>query len=92
MKVWCVPVNLPDAEKEPEQAEAAARFFRQMKGLLGVCPMPEGRACIVFDRIENARAAKWKLEEFSEIGLHIIEGTLTDDGKKLNCNKVLKGE
>ena len=92
MKVWCVPVNLPDAEKEPKQAEAAARFMRYMKGLLGVCPMPDGNAVLAFDTRQNARAAKWRLEEFSPVRLEIIEGTLTDDGKTLNCNRVIKGE
>ena len=89
MKVWSVPVNLPNPDQEPEQAEAAGKFVRRMKGLKGICPHGDGMALLVFDDLGNARSAKWKLEEFSQIGLEIIEGTLTNDGKTLNCNKVL---
>ena len=92
MKVWCVPVNFPNPEHEPEQAKAARRFIDTMKGLTGVSiNRDSGMLVLAFGEIENARAAKWKLEEFSPVGLHIIEGTLTD-GKKLNLNKVVKGE
>ena len=92
MKVWCVPVNFPNPEKEPEQAEAATRFLRTMNGLTGVCPHESGNVLLVFSGLEDARQAKWKLEEFSQIPLEIIEGTWTEDGKKLNCNKVVKWE
>lgn len=89
MKVWGVPVNFPDPDKEPEQAEAATRFLKTMKGLKGICPHEKGIVLLVFDAVENARAAKWKLEEFATIKLDIIEGTLSEDAKKLNCHRVL---
>ena len=92
MKVWCVPVNFPNPETEPEQADVARAFIGQMKGLKGVSMNAEsGMVILAFGEIENARAAKWKLEEFSPVGLHIIEGVLTADGKKLDLHKVLKG-
>ena len=87
MKVWSVPVMLPDPEKEPEQTRAAMRFLRMMKGLEGFCPHESGNTLIVFSSIESARAAKWKLEEFTEAPLAIIEGTLSADRKKLNCTR-----
>ena len=92
MKTWGVPVNLPNPEKEPEQTQNAMRLLRVMRGLMGFCPHESGNTLIVFDTIENARAAKWKLEEFSAVGLHIIEGKLMEDGKTLDLHKVLKGE
>lgn len=90
MKVWGVPVNFPNPEKEPEQADAAMKFLQRMKGIKGFCPHESGNMVIVFERLEDARAAKWKLEEFAPVPLSIIEGTITKDGKKLNCNRVLK--
>ena len=92
MKVWSVPVNFPNPEKEPEQAKAAVSFISMLPGLKGICPHSEGMVLLAFDAIENARTAKWKLEEFTDADLPLIEGTLTtENGKqKLNCNKVLK--
>ena len=90
MKVWCVPVNFPNPEEEPEQAEAATRFLKTLAGLWGICPHENGLVLLTFQGRESARAAKWKLEEFSQIGLEIIEGTITQDGKTLNLNKVVK--
>ena len=93
MKVFCVPVNFPNPETEPEQAEAAKRFISTMGGLAGMTfNRDSGMVVLAFNSIETARAAKWKLEEFSTVGLHIIEGTLTKDGKKLDLHKVMKGE
>lgn len=92
MKVWCIPVNFPNPEEEPEQAEAATKFLKTMNGIKGFCPIEGGKFVIVFGSIESARAAKWKLEEFAEISLPIIEGTVSADGKRLDCKKVLKGE
>lgn len=89
MKTWGVPVNLPNPEKEPEQTQNAMRLLRVMRGLMGFCPHESGNTLIVFDTIENARAAKWKLEEFTEAKLEIIEGTLSEDRKKLNVNRVV---
>ena len=88
MKVWCVPISVPHPEKEPEQAEAALKFIRTLKGLTGLCPH-NGLVVLTFKEHEDARAAKWKLEEFSN-RLEIIEGTT--DGKTLNLTKVVKGE
>ena len=92
MKVWCLPINFPNPDKEPEQAEAAKRFLKTLKGLTGFSTNESGMIILTFSEIENARAAKWKLEEFSPVGLHVIEGTLTEEGKKLNLNRVIKGE
>ena len=93
MKVWCLPINFPNPDKEPEQAEAARKFLTALKGLQGVSMNKDsGMMILTFTEIENARAAKWKLEEFSPVGLHVIEGTLTDDNKRLRLNKVVKGE
>ena len=92
MKVYSVPVDLPDPEKEPEQAEAAVKFLKGLKGLKGVCPHKTGGMLLCFHEIGDARAAKWKLEEFTNGELPIIEGTVTNDGKTLNCGKVIKGE
>ena len=90
MKVWCVPVNFPDPEEQPEQAEAATKFLKMLPGLWGICPHENGLALLTFQGRENARVAKWKLEEFSQIGLEIIEGTVSKDGKTLNLCKVVK--
>ena len=93
MKVWCVPVNFPNPETEPEQAEAAKNFIGTLGGLSGMTfNRDSGMVVLAFNSIETARAAKWKLEEFSAVGLHIIEGKLTEDGKTLDLHKVLKGE
>lgn len=92
MKVWCIPVNFPNPEKEPEQAEAATRFLRGMKGITGFCPVKGGMVALVFGSLENARAAKWKMEEFTDVSIPIIEGAISKDGKTLDCRKVLKGE
>ena len=93
MKVWCLPINFPNPEKEPEQAEAARKFIQRLNGLRGMSiNRDSGMVILTFGEIENARAAKWKLEEFSPVGLHIIEGRLSDDGKRLDLHKVLKGE
>ena len=32
MKVWSVPVNFPNPEKEPEQAKAAVSFISMLPG------------------------------------------------------------
>ena len=92
MKVWGIPVNFPNPEKEIEQAEAAVKFLETLKGLHGFCPHESGLMLVVFTRLEDARAAKWKLEEFAEVKLPLIEGTISEDGKKLDCKKVMKGE
>lgn len=91
MKAWCVPVNLP-GEDDKAGKEGALRFLKTLNGLKGICPHESGNTLLVFDRIESARAAKWKLEEFTPVRLDIIEGTLSADEKKLDCKKVLKGE
>ena len=92
MKVWCVPVNFPHPEKEPEQAEAAMKYINAMNGLKGVSMNESGMVLLTFTEIENARSAKWKLEEFAPCGLEIIEGVMSDDGKTLDLHRVLKGE
>ena len=72
---------------------SAAERVKALKGLQGVSMNKDsGMMILTFTEIENARAAKWKLEEFSPVGLHVIEGTLTDDNKRLRLNKVVKGE
>ena len=90
MKVWSVPVNLPDPEKEPKEAEAANAFIGSLKGVKGVCPNQDV-FLLVFGSIEDARAAKWRIEEFAPCSLPLIEGSLSADGKTLNCTKVVKG-
>lgn len=87
MKVYSVPVNLPHPDTEPEETKAAMRILRQMRGLIGFCPHDTGNTLIVFNGIEHARAAKWKLEEFTNTPLSIIEGTLSADMKKLDCHR-----
>jgi len=88
MKVWCVPVRLP-GEDDTEGRENATRFLNTLKGLQGFCPHESGATLLVFDKIESARAAEWKLEEFTPEHLDIIEGTLTADKKKLDLHRVL---
>ena len=92
MKAWCVPVNFPHPKKEPEQAEAARKFIGKLKGLHGVTMHGDGIMLLAFLRKEDARQAKWKLEEFCPVRLDIIEGTITDDNAELRLNRVLKGE
>lgn len=92
MKVWCIPVNFPNPEKEPEQAEAARTFIGGLKGLKGVSMNKDGFMVLTFTEKEDARCAKWKFEEFSTVSIDMIEGVLTDDGKRLDLHKVLKGE
>ena len=88
MKVWCVPTNFPDPEKEPEQAEAARRFIGHMNGLRGMS-MQNGVMLLTFAEIGHARAAKWKLEEFCSTRLEIIEGVLSEDNKKLDLHRLI---
>ncbi len=93
VKVWCLPINFPNPDTEPEQAEAARKFIQRLNGLRGVSVNQDsGMMILAFGEVEHARSAKWKLEEFSPVGLHIIEGTLTEDGKRLDLRRVLKGE
>lgn len=92
MKIYSVPANFPNPETEPEQAEAATKFLKTLKGLKGICPHKSGGILLCFHEIGDARAAKWKLEEFTNDELPIIEGTVTKDGKTLNCTKVIKGK
>lgn len=91
MKVWCVPVNFPNPEKEPEQAEAAKAFVAHFTGLIAISPGKNGVVSLVFTEKEYARIAKWKLEEYSPENLEIIEGTMTKDKKVLKLHRVLKG-
>lgn len=90
MKVWCLPINLPDPEKEPAQAQAAGLFVGSLKGLVCVA-QAEGNSVLAFESIENARAAKWRLEEYNATGLKIIEGRMTRDGKQVDLHKIVKG-
>ena len=90
MKVWCVPVNFPNPEKDPEQAESALKFIYNLNGLKGISMHETGIMMLTFIEKEDARAAKWKLEEFCPVKLEIIEGTT--DGRTLNLNRLLKGE
>lgn len=90
MKVWCLPINLPDPETEPEQARAAGMFIGSLKGLKGVCKA-EGCDVLAFDSIEGARGAKWRLEEYNATGLEIIEGRMTRDGKQVSLQRIVKG-
>ena len=89
LKAWCVPVNFPNPEEQPEQAEAARKFIQMFKGMHGLCPQKNGMVLLVFTEKEDARAAKWKLEEFADFRLPIIEGIVSEDGQKLSCRKVL---
>ena len=90
MKVWCLPINLPDPETEPEQARAAGMFIGSLKGLKGVYKA-EGCDVLAFDSIECARGAKWRLEEYNATGLEIIEGRMTRDGKQVSLQRIVKG-
>ena len=90
MKVYCLPINLPDPEKEPAQAQAAGLFIGPLKGLVCVA-QAEGNSVLAFESIENARAAKWRLEEYNATGLEIIEGRMTRDGKQVDLHKIVKG-
>ena len=90
MKVWCLPINLPDPEKEPEQAQAAGRFVGSLKGLVCVAQAEE-HSVLAFESIETARAAKWRLEEYNATGLEIVEGRMTRDGKRVDLHKIVKG-
>lgn len=92
MKVWCVPVSMPNPEKEPEQVKAALAFLHHMTGIKGICPHSEGMLLLAFDEIENARKAKWKLEEYTDVSLPLIEGNMRQkDGKNvLDCKRVVK--
>lgn len=92
MKVWCIPVNFPNPEIEPGQAEAAKAFVSRFTGLIAISPGENGVVSLVFTEKEYARIAKWKLEEYSTSGLEIIEGTMTKDKKVLKLHRVLKGE
>ena len=90
MKVYCLPIDLPDPEKEPAQAQAAGQFIGSLKGLVCVA-QAEGNSVLTFDTIENARAAKWRLEEYNATGLEIVEGRMTRDGKRVDLHKIVKG-
>lgn len=92
MKVWCVPVSIPDPEQEPEQAEAARKFIQHMDGLKAVSMVKNSIMMLAFETREKARAAKWKFEEFSTAHLDIIECSISKDGKILQMYRVLKGE
>lgn len=92
MKVWCVPVTLPDPEKEPEQAAAAKKFIERLKGLVAISTKENGLTVLVFKERRFARSAMWTFEEFGGGKFEIIEGTLSSDRKELRLNKVLKGE
>lgn len=91
MKVWSIPVRLPNPDEKPEQAQAAARFIHSFKGLYGVTPHESGMTLLTFTDKADARAAKWKLEEFSMAHVDLIEGTVADNGQTLNLNRVVKG-
>ena len=97
MKVYCLPINLPDPEKEPEQAQAAGRFIGSLKGVVCVCSSANWEiisqdpvSVLAFDSIENARVAKWRLEEYNATGLEIMEGRLSRDGKQVDLHKIVK--
>ena len=90
MKVWCLPINLPDPEKEPAQAQAAGHFIGSLRGLMCVAHS-DSNSVLAFESIETARAAKWRLEEYNATGLEIIEGRMTRDGKRVDLHKIVKG-
>ena len=90
MKVYCLPINLPDPEKEPAQAQAAGQFIGSLRGLVCVANA-EGHSVLAFESIEYARAAKWRLEEYNATGLEIVEGRMTRDGKRVDLHKIVKG-
>ena len=92
MKVWGIPVKLPDPKEEPKQAQAVMRFLWSANGFCGFCPHESGNTLLVFQSIASARTAKWRMEEFTDEPLVIMEGTLSDDLKTLDCKKVLKNE
>ena len=60
MKAYCIPIRLPDPEKEPEQAKAAASFINTLNGLQGVSPHESGMNVLSFPDIHSARVAKCK--------------------------------
>jgi hypothetical protein len=93
MKVWCVPVNFPNPEKEPKQAEAARRFMSALPGLKGLSMEREtGMMVLAFTELDRARSAKWKLEEFTPFRMEIIEGIMSEDGKRIDLHRVYMGE
>lgn len=92
MKAWCIPINFPNPEKEQKQAQAARSFIERLNGLKGVSMNESGMMVLVFTEKEDARKAKWKMEEFCPVRIDIIEGTITDDNAELRLNRVLKGE
>ena len=92
MKVWCVPVSFPNPEEQPQQAEAAVRFLKTLKGLHGFSQHETGVMILTFTEKSNALSAKWKFEEFAEVTLPIIEGNVSKDGKKLDLKKVTEWE
>ena len=91
MKVWVIPVMLPDPEEDVADAEAARQFIAGMGGFVGFAPMTGSKNTgVIFDSIEKARSAKWRFDEFSEAGAQIIEGTLSTNKKALILHRVLK--
>ena len=92
MKVWVIPVNIPDPEKDIAEAEAARQFIAGMVGFVGFAPIAgSSNTGVIFDSIEKARSAKWRFDEFMEGGgAAIIEGTLSKDRRALVLHRVLK--
>lgn len=92
MKVYCIPVVLPDPATDPATAEAARQFVAGMGGFVGFAPMEDKvNTGVLFDSLKSARSAKWHFDEFSESAAQIIEGTISRDGKALILHRVLKG-
>lgn len=87
MKVYCIPLDVPNPDTDPQGAETARKFIASRPGVVAFCPY-EGKMLICFDTIENARSTAWKLEEFTPEGkIKIIVGVKVGDA--LNLTKVV---
>lgn len=87
MKVYCVPLDVPNPDKDPQGAETARKFIASRPGVVAFCPY-EGKMILCFDTIENARSTAWKLEEFMSDGkIKVIVGVKV--GNTLNLTKVV---
>ena len=92
MKVWVIPVVLPDPEKQPGLAASVHHYIGQLNGFVGFAPgSGSDNSGIMFNSLETARSAKWQFDEFSETAADIVEGTLSKDGRALSLHRVLKG-
>lgn len=84
LKVWATVIDFPNPETEPDAARACVQFCRALPGLYGVTPHVTDNGCamvfLTFPTKEQALSAKWKLEEFTDAGLPLIKGKITERG------------